>query len=147
MQCVCVRVGVLLCLVFIIAVQLVNKLTFYPLSPLTSQVTVFVQCHTGQFKSLRVGDSQLEIYLNLRITAEGGMRTVTSNVAGECVSHAATVNQQCHEHCTVQITTEFKTYSVLLHCAAVLVVARQGWMRRIMPPLLEKISRVMFING
>ena len=39
-QCVSVCVRVLLCLVFIIAVHLGNKVIIYPLSPLTLQVTV-----------------------------------------------------------------------------------------------------------
>ena len=54
--CVCVCVRVLLCLVFDIVVHLGNKVTFYPLSPLTSQVTILLQCHTDHFKSLRARD-------------------------------------------------------------------------------------------
>ena len=40
--CVCVCVRVLLCLVFIIAVHLGNKVIFYQLSPLTLQVDLGV---------------------------------------------------------------------------------------------------------
>ena len=52
---VCVWVCVLLCLVFIIAVRLGNKVIFYQLSSLTLQVTnsqYILQCHTDHFKSL-----------------------------------------------------------------------------------------------
>ena len=45
---------VLLFLVFVIAVHLGNKTAFYPLSPLTSQVTVFLQCRTDHNVSTSV---------------------------------------------------------------------------------------------
>ena len=50
--CMCV----LLCLVFIIAVHLGSNVTFYPLSPLTSQVTVYLRCHTDHFNYLCARD-------------------------------------------------------------------------------------------
>ena len=55
--CVCsVCACALLYLAFIIAVHLGNMVTFYPLSPLTSQFKVFLQCYTDHFKSPCAGD-------------------------------------------------------------------------------------------
>ena len=92
-QCGSVCVRVLLCLVFIIAVHLGNKVIFYQLSSLTLLVAVNSRNATQTISSPSVLETVSIREMNLRNTAEGGGEPVTYSVAGECFSHSATVNR------------------------------------------------------